>query len=288
MHVVTPRPLHVPFTKMHGAGNDFIVIDNRFFNFSRLELATLARRYCPRHTGVGADGLLALDHSENGETAYRMRYHNADGSLAGMCGNGARCLARFARSSGLHEEPLVFDAEAGRYSAFVPAAGAEDFDLPDVRLMVPPPRDFDSAIRLSSGNDVAYIYTGTHHVVIFVDDLDAVNVEAEAPTIRGAGIFPEGVNVNYVQLLSGDHLAIRTFEKGVEAETLACGTGALAAATIAYLSGRSVSRKYVLDARGGRLEVGFETSGDEIRHLYLSGPAQVAFTGMLVVDPRAL
>lgn len=273
---------------MHGAGNDFIVIDNRFFNFTQAELAKLARGYCPRRTGIGADGLLALDHPDSDETNYRMRYHNADGSLAGMCGNGARCLARFARNTGMEGDPLVFDAEAGRYRAFVPPAGAEDYDLPDVRLMVPPPRDFDGALRLSGGNEVAYVYTGTHHVVVFVDDLDAVDVESEAPAIRRDRVFPEGVNVNFVEMLSENRLAIRTFEKGVEAETLACGTGALAAAVVAYLSGRSSSTHFTLEARGGRLEVDFEAENGEIRELSLSGGAAVAFTGVLVLDPKKL
>src|SRR5690606_7040767 len=130
----------VPFTKMHGAGNDFIVLDNRFMHFSAAELAALAQRFCPRRFGVGADGLLALSPSDEPGIDFRMEYVNPDGSRAGMCGNGARCLARFARSAGLEAEPLTFRADAGVYRASVPP----EPEAP-VRLFVPPPERYRAA-----------------------------------------------------------------------------------------------------------------------------------------------
>jgi len=179
---------------MHGTGNDFIVLDNRFFSFSEAELAGLARRFCPRRFGVGADGLLALDHPATPDSNYRMRYRNADGSLATMCGNGARCLALFAREAGIEEEPLVFDSDAGRYRASI---SEEAGDV--VRVFVPPPQRFRE-VRLENGARVATIWTGTPHVVVFVDDLDSADIEALALPIRHDPVFlPEGTNVNLVE-----------------------------------------------------------------------------------------
>jgi diaminopimelate epimerase len=276
--------LYVPFTKMHGAGNDFIVLDNRFFRFSDAELAAVARRFCPRRFGVGADGLLALDPPEDEGDDYRMRYRNADGSPAGMCGNGARCLARFAREAGLDAEPLTFAADAGRYSASVATSAPGP-----VRLFVPPPRRYRPAVGLETGESVSYIWTGTHHAVIFVDDLDAAGVASAGPAVRRDAAFaPEGTNVNFVLVATRDRVRVRTFEKGVEGETLACGTGALASALVAHLDGRVAAPPITVEARGGTLEVGWHDDGGEIRDLYLEGPAVTTFTGVLEVDPAWL
>jgi diaminopimelate epimerase len=277
-------PLVLPFTKMHGAGNDFLVLDNRFFHLSGGELAALARRYCRRRFGVGADGLLALDPPEAGGHHYRMRYHNADGTLAGMCGNGARCLARFARMAGLTAEPLVFGSDAGTYTAWVP----EDPGGP-VRLEVPPPEGFREAVPLAEGGTVPYIWTGTHHAVVFVEDVDDADPGREGPALRHDPAFrPEGTNVNFVEVEGPDRVRIRTFEKGVEAETLACGTGALAAAVVAHLTGRVSDRPVTVEARGGTLAVGFKPEGSGVRDLTLEGPAEAVFSGTLEVDPRWL
>jgi diaminopimelate epimerase len=276
--------LHVPFTKMQGAGNDFIVLDNRFFHFSESELQAIARRFCPRRTGVGADGLLALDDPEGEGADYWMHYLNADGSPAGMCGNGARCLARFARHAGLTGEPLVFDVNAGRYTASVPGGEGQP-----VRLFVPSPENFRPRTRLSDGRSVPYVWTGTHHVVLFVDNIEDVDPAHEAPPIRHDPAFlPEGTNVNFVEMKGPQYLAIRTFEKGVEGETLACGTGALAAAVVAHLAGHSSATEFEIRARGGAMKVGFAIDDDSITRLFLEGPAATVFTGMLEIDPGML
>jgi diaminopimelate epimerase len=278
--------LVVPFTKMHGAGNDFLVLDNRFLHFSHDELADLARRFCPRHFGVGADGVLALsppdDDSAEGHD-YRMDFVNPDGSRAGMCGNGARCLARFARAAGLASDPLVFGSDDGVYRASVP-----DDPGADVRLFVPPPKRFDAKRALEAGGTVPYIWTGTHHTVVFVRDADSANVARVAPRIRhDAALAPEGANVNFVEILSEEpaRVKVRTFEKGVEAETLACGTGALAAALVPRLMGRVGGDVVEVEARGGTLRVGFRLEGEEaqpaVRDLWLEGPAVTVFQGTL-------
>jgi diaminopimelate epimerase len=288
------RPLVVEFTKMHGAGNDFIVIDNRFFHFSDAELSTLARTWCPRRTGIGADGILALAQPVEEVHDYRMRYVNADGSLAQMCGNGARCLARFARDAGLKGNPLTFESDAGLYRVDVPA----DPEAP-VQLHVPPPRDFrpDTALETTSaaGQPVHYVWTGTEHVVSFVPDVEAVDVHEVGRAIRqDAALAPAGANANFVQVIpasNGDEepvLRVRTFEKGVEAETQACGTGALAAAVVAHLQGHVEGNAVAVAMPGGTLRVGFMTEDGVIQNLYLEGPAVKVFRGTMDVDPQTL
>lgn len=283
------RKLVVEFAKMNGAGNDFIVLDNRFYNFTDAELSDLAARLCPRRTGIGADGLLAFARPEDPAAHdYRMRYVNADGSPATMCGNGARCLARFARSAGLEKRDLTFESDAGVYRAAVEA----DPDAP-VRLYVPPPRDFEEQLELSSdaarrAGPVSYIWTGTEHTVRFVDDAAAVDLAADGRAVRqDAAVQPAGANFNAVQVLgaSGDEatLRVRTYEKGVEGETPACGTGALAAAVAAHLTGRVAAERVAVQMPGGTLRVGFRVEGGTVTDLYLEGPVAQTFRGTVEV-----
>lgn len=285
------RPLVLEFTKMEGAGNDFVVLDNRFFAFAEADLARLAAHLCPRTRSVGADGLLALDHGTDGAD-FRMHYHNADGSRATMCGNGARCLARYARRAGLDRDRLVFDTDAGRYVADVP----DNRDAP-VRLHVPPPRDLHKTTV--AGADVTFVWTGTEHVVAFVGDVGALDLDAFARPLRHADVLaPRGANVNAVQVLDAGRgggparLRVRTFEKGVEAETQACGTGALAVALVARLGGHVAEGPVAVEMPGGVLAVDFEgAAGDAaeaVHGLTLSGPAQTTFRGTVDLDPQRL
>ena len=293
------RPaLVVPFTKMDGAGNDFVVLDNRFLRFTEGELAAIARRVCPRRTGVGADGLLALEDADEDARAsgahFRMRYRNADGSLATMCGNGARCLARFAARAGLGERAaggaarLTFDTDGGRHRAEVPDPGAGSGP---VVLHVPPPRDFgptglkDAPTPRSSR--VYRIWTGTEHAVVFVPDVEREDVAAVGGRLRWDGAFrPAGTNVSFVEPAGPGRVRARTFEKGVEAETLACGTGALAVALVAHLTGRAGApdgdrQRVEVEMPGGTLAVAFRSEGGEVADLTLEGPARTAFEGTL-------
>ena len=293
------RPaLVVPFAKMDGAGNDFVVLDNRFLRFTDDELAAIARRVCPRRTGVGADGLLALDEPEgrpDGEgdpdrAHFRMRYRNADGSLATMCGNGARCLARFAARAGLGDldgggaARLAFDTDGGRYSAHVPDAHAASGA---VTLNVPPPRDFGPT-GLQDGptpksSRVYRIWTGTEHAVVFVADVGREDVAASGGRLRWDGAFrPAGTNVDFVEVAGPDRVVARTFEKGVEAETLACGTGAVAAALAAALTDRlggAGRHEVAVEMPGGTLTVGFRRDGVDVSDLTLAGPATTVYEG---------
>jgi len=275
--------LVVEFTKMHGAGNDFVVLDNRWYRFSDAELADLAATWCPRRYGVGADGLLALAAAEADEVDYRMRYVNADGSWATMCGNGARCLARFALDADFAGPELTFETDAGRYHATV------DADRPDVvRLYVPAPREQELDVSLDGRpsfrpDAVHYVDTGTGHLVVFVPDVEAVPVSEWAPPLRSdPRVDPPGANVNFVEV-RGDRLRVRTFEKGVEAETLSCGTGVLAATAIAEATGRSPTAPVTVDTRGGTFRVGTASTGRG-RERYLEGPVVTVFRGSLSVS----
>ncbi len=290
------RPLIVDFVKMHGAENDFIIVDNRFFRFSDAELSALAAAWCPRRTGIGADGLLALAPAEVPAHHYRMRYFNADGSRATMCGNGARCLARFAHDAGIEANPLQFESDAGVYRAEL-LGGAH----PKVRLYVPPPEDYAASVHLEASAPqpvvVDYVWTGTEHAVRFVDGLAEVPVEEQGPRIRYDVAFaPTGANANFVQVLdAGDaqtdepaRLAVRTYEKGVEGETRACGTGALAAAVVARYQGRVATDRVAVQMPGGRLLAGLVREEGAVTGLYLEGPATYVFRGTYEVQPVQL
>ena len=274
--------LVVEFTKMHGAGNDFLVLDNRWYRFSDEELSDLAATWCRRRFGVGADGLLALADADADDVAYRMRYVNADGSWATMCGNGARCLARFALNADFEGPELAFETDAGRYHATV------DEERPGlVRLYVPPARELELDVTLEhpapfSPEAVHYADTGTGHLVIFVPDVDAVPVEEWAPPLRhDARVHPPGANVNFVEVRDGD-LHLRTYEKGVEGETLSCGTGVLAAAALADATDRAPETPVTVETRGGTFRVGTATTSRG-RERYLEGPVVTVFRGTLTV-----
>ncbi len=266
------------FYKMNGAGNDFVVIDNRDLSLSlgREEIAAL----CDRHRGIGADGLLAVEPAEQGAD-YKFRYYNADGGEAEMCGNGARCFGRF--TAHLTDPPparLTFETLAG-------IIGAEIIG-DNVRVAMSPPKD----LRPDTGADIPglasplhFINTGVPHAVVFVNDLAAVDVLKIGAAIRYHGAFaPAGTNANFVQILSPGHIAIRTYERGVENETLACGTGMTACALIHHLLDGAPSPVFV-DVKGGdTLEIGFTRSEDGTFHdVTLTGPADFVFEGDIEV-----
>lgn len=326
------RKLVVEFTKMQGAGNDFLVLDNRFFHFSREELSAIAHRFCTRRFGIGADGLLALGPSD--EADFSMIYVNADGSAATMCGNGARCLALFAVRSGIGGPDVSFTTDAGRYHARVmpPAPDAADSNESSteadsagerVRLFVPDPKRWKPDVVLDrplpEGLDtVHYIWTGTHHVVGFVEAVDSAPLETWGPRIRhDPAMRPEGTNLNLVEVLAREggrirSIRVRTFEKGVEAETLACGTGVLASAVTAARQPQHTGAQEEVAApsnpegvrvtgideladagpihvvsRGGPMTVGRAPLGDRTDHLYLEGPVASVFRGTFEWDARS-
>ena len=270
----------VSFAKMHGTGNDFIVVDNRPLELGPDELSACAAAWCPRRYGVGADGLLALDDPETSAADYRMHYVNADGSRATMCGNGARCLFRFARRVGFDLETLAFDTEAGLYRA---TTAPEDNPC-GVRLFVPDVTEVQADVALDRSvpepvRALCFAHAGTEHLVAVVDDLDAVPVEKWGRRLRrDPSLAPAGANINFMELRERGHLGLRTYEKGVEAETPSCGTGVLAAATAAgRLLDAAPDTPFQVHTPGGELAVGRTGEG----HLYLQGPAVSVFEGRI-------
>lgn len=261
---------------MNGAGNDFVVVDNR-----RLELSLSGEqvaRICDRHRGVGADGLLAVEPSQAGAD-FRMRYYNADGGEAEMCGNGARCFARFAASLLPGLPPAVsFDTPSGLIRATFSG------DLVTINMSAPrdhrPPSELDLA---GSFYNVHFLNTGVPHAVVFVDDVDAVDVARTGAALRWHPEFaPRGTNANFARILSPGNLVLRTFERGVEAETLACGTGVCAAALLHHLATGAPSPVAVRVRGGDTLQVGFWCDASGLfRNVTLTGPADFVFDGMI-------
>lgn len=267
----------IPFWKMNGAGNDFIVIDHRKPLITVERMAEFARLVCRRKFSVGADGLFLLEPSQIAD--FRWRFFNADGSEAEMCGNGARCVARFAYMNGLAAARMRFETLAGIIDASVADT--------QVTIRMPAPHtlqldlEIETAGRRMTGHSVN---TGVPHLVVFVDDLETVDVDGQGRELRCHPRFaPAGTNVNFVDP-SGDALAIRTYERGVEAETMACGTGATAAAVVAVAKGLA-SSPVRLRTRGG-VELGVQFSGDgaSAEHVLLRGPAHLVYRGELTAE----
>ncbi len=265
------------FWKMNGAGNDFVVFDNReqSLDFSQEKIAQI----CNRQRGVGGDGLLMVEPAQNGAADFRMRYYNADGGEAEMCGNGARCFARFVNL--LHENTLkktAFETIAG-------VIGAE-FIGDEVRIELSQPFDQKSGVELDLDGEnftVHSINTGVPHAVVFVDDLAGIDIRRYGAATRYHDHFsPAGTNANFVEVKDNGSIAIRTYERGVEGETLACGTGMVACAIFHHeLSGSSCPIQ-VSVAGGETLEVGFQRNEDgNYENVTLLGPAEFTFEGNL-------
>lgn len=259
------------FTKMNGAGNDFVLVDNRT-NELRLTRETIAR-LCDRHRGVGADGVLVVESASNGAD-FRMRYYNSDGGEAEMCGNGARCFARFTRKLGWPREAVSFETPAGVIRAHC------EGEL--VRLEMSHPRDL-SLNNPVAGFTVHSINTGVPHAVIVVEDVAQADVAGTGAMIRRHPHFaPQGTNVNFLQRLDAKSAAVRTYERGVEAETLACGTGVVASALIFQELTGAKSPVKILVRGGDTLEVGYIRNANapgEFENVTLTGPAEFVFDG---------
>ncbi len=269
------------FYKMNGAGNDFIVIDNRDLSI-QLDSCTI-EALCDRHRGIGADGLLAVEPAENGAD-FRFRYYNADGGEAEMCGNGARCFGRFTAHLGEEmAERVTFETIAGILTA----------ELIDdqVRIAMSAPKDLNLETSTTvPGLDAKlhFINTGVPHVVAFlpdIDELEEVDVFTHGRAIRQHEAFaPAGANANFATAIAPSHIAIRTYERGVEDETLACGTGMVACALIHHLLTDAPSPIKVDVAGGDTLEIGFKKTADgSFQNVTLTGPADFVFEGEIEI-----
>lgn len=262
---------------MQGSGNDFILVDNRGGVLKGMNLKGLAVKVCDRHYSVGADGLIVIVPSKNAD--FKWRFFNADGSEAEMCGNGSRCAARFAHLKKIARKNMSFETLAGIVHAQVKK------DTVKVQLAGATGLRMNIAIPLDSGRRMGhFINTGVPHVVYLSKDLDNEDIDRIGRTTRFHPLFkPLGANVNFLQILSKHKLRIRTYERGVENETLACGTGAVATALIAGSLGAASSPLEVLTPGGEKLIVSFERAGDAFNTIHLEGKAEVICEGTLYV-----
>ncbi len=270
----------LPFWKMSGSGNDFLVIDHRKPVVAPEDVRAFVSKLCRRGLSVGADGVIFIETSQSAN--YAWRYFNADGGEADMCANGSRCAARFAYLTQIAPAVHTFETKAGLVHAKV--LGER------VQVNLPPPFDLCLHVDGMEGEpfkQVSFINTGVPHAVIFMDDVDKdvdkIDVVSQGRRLRYHPRFaPQGTNVNFVQVLDRHTLKIRTYERGVEDETLACGTGCIAASLIATLS-QDVTVPVSLKTRGAiTLEVTFtREEGGAYTDVMLTGDAQVVYTGLL-------
>src|SRR6516165_1324589 len=264
------------FTKMNGAGNDFILFDNRTgdVDLDRYQIAQL----CDRHRGIGADGILLLEKPTN-RADFRMRYFNADGGEAEMCGNGARCFARFANKVGGQKREISFETPAGVISAELKG------DLVTLRMTEPTDLRLNIDLPVADENRVVhFINSVVPHVVILVAKIDDADVRGDGAAIRNHKMFsPNGANVNFIEKRGANKIAIRTYERGVEDETLACGTGIVASALIFATTEGREGPVTVLARGGDELQVGFERVEGRFRNVTLTGPAEFIFEGTIEI-----
>jgi diaminopimelate epimerase len=260
------------FTKMAASGNDFVVIDDRLSRIKSSKLSALANRICDRKFGIGADGLLLLEKSKLADV--KMRIFNADGSEAEMCGNGARCVALF--SSRARKSPQVnIETKAGIIKSEIKGENVR------IRLTDPKNMESDIAIKVNNRNlRVNFIDTGVPHAVIFVEGLKNLNVNDIGRTIRFHKKFsPRGTNVDFVQVEGKYIIEIRTYERGVEDETLACGTGSVAAALFFALKTNTTGKINVKTKSGEMLRVYFKKTSKSFRDVWLEGKAGIVYKG---------
>jgi diaminopimelate epimerase len=268
----------IPFTKMSGSGNDFILIDNREGIIPSDDLPRFTRQVCRRKLSAGADGLILVEPSEHVD--FKWRFFNSDGSVAEMCGNGARCVARFAQMNGIAEEVMGFETIAGIIHARV----QDD----QVRIKMTDPCDLvPEAVLSTPAETVAYtaINTGVPHVVIEVEDIESVDVFAMGRRIRRHHQFePAGTNVNFLGLCPPGVARVRTYERGVEEETLACGTGIVAAALTLAERHQASSPVTMESKSGSRLKVYFAKTAGQYHDIYLQGDARMIYQGQMMPD----
>ncbi|GAB6066671.1 diaminopimelate epimerase [Aquifex pyrophilus] len=269
------------FWKLQGSGNDFVVIDDRdnkvedFLKKRGLSKEEFVKRVCAFHTGVGADGLILIKNPDNPENDFKWEFFNSDGSVAEMCGNGSRCAVRFAYERGIAGKNVKFETLAG-------VIKAEVLDKKVVKVQLTPPTKLEEkTLKIKEGEIRGFfINTGVPHFVVPVENLERVNVIKLGRELRFHEEFqPKGTNVNFIQPVSEDTIKIRTYERGVESETLACGTGATASAIVSYLNGL-VKKKPVRVITRSREELIIDFSED-LKEVYLTGSVYKTFEGVL-------
>lgn len=265
----------LPFTKMSGSGNDFIIVDNRTGILHKDKINQFIAQVCMRKQSVGADGFILIENSDKAD--FKWHFYNADGGEVEMCGNGGRCAARFAYLKGMASSKLSFETITGIIKA--------EITNHQVKLQISNPvnlkEDFDLSIadRTLQAN---FINTGVPHVVILVDNLKNFDVSKIGREIRYHSMFkPAGTNANFINIIDKNNIKIRTYERGVEDETLACGTGSVAAALIASMKNKAISPVSVHTQGGEVLKIYFEKDNGNFKNVFLEGEARVIYEGIL-------
>jgi diaminopimelate epimerase len=261
--------MQLEFYKYQGTGNDFVMIDNRSKTFPK-ENTELVAHLCNRRFGIGADGLILLE--TDTDTDFRMVYYNSDGNLSSMCGNGGRCLVAFAKKLNLIQTETTFVATDGLHYATVADDGIVSLQMIDV-----------AAIKNTS--EYSYLNTGSPHHVQLVDNLEQFNVKENGAAIRYGNLYgKEGSNINFVKKINENTFSLRTYERGVEDETLACGTGATAVAIAMNAIGQTNLNVINLNVEGGKLTVSFEKGNGKYTNVFLKGPAEFVFKGTIAIQ----
>ena len=265
----------IEFYKMSGSGNDFIIIDNRDLSLNVGDLATFARKICERKISVGADGLFLIEPSKTAD--FKWQFFNSDGSMAEMCGNGSRCVARYAYLKGIAPNKMSFETLAGIISAEV------NNDVVKVKLTDPSPV---KSIGELTFDDCQFaldnVDTGVPHAVTFVDNPETCNVFEWGRKIRRHECFqPRGTNANFATIIDRHKMRVRTYERGVEDETLACGTGAVASVLAAASRGLVETPVNVIVQSGEVLRIYFAKKDDRFCEIYLEGSVKIVYSGLL-------
>jgi diaminopimelate epimerase len=259
----------IPFFKYQGTGNDFILVDNRSKSFSNLSQEEI-ERICDRRFSIGADGLMMLNQKDGYD--FEMIYYNSDGKPGSMCGNGGRCIVRFAYDLGIHKESYHFLASDGEHEAEIETgSNIISLKMKDVQ-------------GYKEENGYFIVDTGSPHYIKFVEDVMDVDVVKEGTAIRYSEPYAkEGINVNFVQNKGDDEIVVRTYERGVEDETYSCGTGVTASALVCHHNDVGYNDVNV-DTRGGKLVVKYDRSYDnKYTNIWLCGPAEKSFDGKVNV-----
>ncbi|MBI5199632.1 MAG: diaminopimelate epimerase [Nitrospirae bacterium] len=265
----------ITFTKMQAEGNDFIIIDNRRGKLKKRGIEDFIRKVCKRRFSVGADGLIFIVPSRKAD--FKWHYYNPDGSEVEMCGNGSRCAARFAYLNKIAPAKLSFETIAGIIKAKIKGSRVK------VELTKPYSLRLGFKIPINGKKyDVNFLNTGVPHVVYFSTDIDKFDVVGIGRKTRYHKLFrPSGTNANFVKILGSHSLSIRTYERGVEDETLSCGTGSVAAALIAGALSKVKSPVYIKTKGGKTLKVYFKWDGKEFSQIFLEGETKVIYKGEL-------
>jgi diaminopimelate epimerase len=260
--------MQIEFYKYQGTGNDFVMIDNRS-NFFPKDNIQLIARLCDRRFGIGGDGLILLENDT--ETDFKMVYYNSDGNQSSMCGNGGRCLVAFAKKLNVIQDNTTFIATDGVHHASVAENGIvslQMIDVPEVKITP----------------DYVFMNTGSPHHIQLVEDLEHYNVKENGASIRYGELYgKQGSNINFVKKIDETTFSLRTYERGVEDETLACGTGATAVAIAMNVLGETKANSIDLNVEGGKLVVSFDEKDGKFTNVFLKGPAEFVFKGTIII-----